>query len=439
MGSSTVSPPVVQTKALVCPNCGGGVQLRGFAHTLVVTCEHCGAVLDSTTPLLRILIKHQEKVREPMFPLGSRGTFYGTLYEAIGFQVRGIIVEATHYRWCEYVLFNPYKGFLYLTEYQAHWNVVRPLSALPSEGRRGMNKTQSWQGRTYRHFQHALAKTEYVMGEFPWQVRVGEQVAVDDYIAPPYVLSGETTHKEVTWSLGEYTAGKQIWEAFKLPGSPPVPSGIYENQPAPQSGAQDLRRLCGIFILALLAIAIYFGVTARGAVVLTENHTFHPDAKDQAFVTSTFELTGHPSSVEIQTRTDLNNNWLYFNYALINIDNGQAYDFGREVSYYYGSDSDGSWSEGGKNDSVTIPAVPAGKYYLRVEPESDEKASVANYQIIVKRDVPSYLLYLLAAILLVIPVIVVTWRSAKFEYRRWQESDYSGSSLATSSSSGDDD
>jgi len=46
------------------------------------------------------------------------------------------------------------------------------------------------------------------------------------------------------------------------------------------------------------------------------------------------------------------------NYALINQDSGQAWDFGREVSYYHGYDSDGSWHEGKQADEVVIPERP---------------------------------------------------------------------------------
>ncbi len=31
-------------------------------------------------------------------------------------------MEGVAYSWHEYVLFNPYKGFRYLTEYDGHWN-----------------------------------------------------------------------------------------------------------------------------------------------------------------------------------------------------------------------------------------------------------------------------------------------------------------------------
>jgi len=47
-----------------------------------------------------------------------------------------------------------------------------------------------------------------------------------------------------------------------------------------------------------------------------------------------------------------------------------------------------------------------------------------------RRDVPNYALYLIAAILLLAPVIIRTARSASFEAARWRESDY-GSAIAS--------
>ena len=60
-----------------------------------------------------------------------------------------------------------------------------------------------------------------MLGEFPWQVRVGETIAAKDYIAPPRILSSESTTAETVWSSGEYVSGAEIWQAFQLPGAPP--------------------------------------------------------------------------------------------------------------------------------------------------------------------------------------------------------------------------
>jgi hypothetical protein len=153
---------------------------------------------------------------------------------------------------------------------------------------------------------------------------------------------------------------------------------------------------------------------------------------DAAFVTPTFELTGRQSNVELSIRTDLNDNWAYFNFALINEDTGQDFDFGREVSYY--RDSDGS--EGSPNDSVIVPRVPSGKYYLRVEPEMESRIYQSmHYELSIHRDVPTHTFFWIAALLMLIPPIFITVRAATFESARWRESDYAP---AGASSGGDD-
>ena len=143
-------------------------------------------------------------------------------------------------------------------------------------------------------------------------------------------------------------------------------------------------------------------------------------------MTDTFELKGRTSDVVLTTRADVNNNWIYLNYALINADTGHAYDFGREVSYYHGQDADGSWSEGGQRDSVTVPAVEPGHYYLRIEPESDPRHGSIDYEVRLRRDVPQSSFFWLGGLLLLIPALLITWRSMNFEHLRWAESDYGG-------------
>ena len=101
--------------------------------------------------------------------------------------------------------------------------------------------------------------------------------------------------------------------------------------------------------------------------------------------------------MELRIHTDLDNNWAYFDLALINQDTGRAWDFGREVSYYHGVEGGESWTEGQQADSVSIPAVPSGHYYLRIEPEMDSKQpAYMSYDIAIRRDVPNYTFFLIA-------------------------------------------
>jgi hypothetical protein len=428
MSTSSVPPPVVKAKTLHCVNCGGPVELRGFGHTLSVVCPQCHTVLDVSTPMVQILQrvqKAQEQI-QPTIPLGTRGQIEKVTWEAIGFQVRQIKVEGVGYSWDEYLLFNPYYGFRYLSEYDGHWNFIRTLPMVPRTIA-GARPAKRVGGVTYKHFQHSCATTIFVLGEFPWRAQKGDTATVDDYVAPPHLLSSELMDGEVVWSLGEYWTGAQIWKAFTLPGQPDPLYGVYENQPSPHQGqAGAVWSMFWWLMVALAAIMLYFMLASRREVVYSAEHTFSTGTTGEpSYVTPVFELKGHTSNVEIEINTDLENNWAYFDLALINQDTGRGWDFGREVSYYHGVDGGEGWSEGGKSDTATIPAMPPGHYYLRIEPEMDSKqATFMSYHVTIHRDMPTYVMFLIAVILLIIPPIIASMRIGAFETARWRESDY---------------
>ncbi|PYU74136.1 MAG: hypothetical protein DMG49_05020 [Acidobacteria bacterium] len=440
--------PKPQAKALNCPKCGAAVVLRSFGQAETVVCGSCRCILDAKDPNLAILQQFEAATREvkPLIPLGTRGKLRGTDYEVIGFQRRSAKVEEITYYWHEYVLFNPYKGIRYLSEYNGHWNDISICKTLPNVDRAFLDSPGSsadYLGESYKHFQTCEAITDFVLGEFPWQVRVGEHAAVTDFVHPPRVLSGEKLDKEVTWSIGEYLYGREVWETFKLPGVPPEPMGVYENQPSPVTtnitGTWVAFAAFAVFLLALMA---GFDMRAKKEPVLHETYQYNrAEAKGEAsFVTDVFQLTGHPSTVEVKTFAPVSNHWIYLNYALINQDTGQAWDFGREVSYYSGYDSDGSWTEGKQNDAVVIPSVPPGHYYLRIEPEADPALPGIPYTVDVTHDVPVFGIYGIAFVALLLPAVIISFRAYTFERSRWSESDHPPMDFSNmSSSSGDDE
>ena len=431
-------PPKPQVKALNCPKCGAAIVLRSFGQAETVVCASCHSILDAKDPNLSILQQFEIKTSDirPLIQLGSRGKLRGTDYEVIGFQRRSTQIDGITYYWHEYVLFNPYKGIRYLSEYNGHWNDISICKTSPVADFSGAN----YLGETYKHFQSAEADTDFVLGEFPWQIRVGEKAAVTDYVHPPRVLSSEKLDKEVTWSIGEYMYGREIWDSFKLPGDPPEPMGVYENQPSPV--AVNVTGIWVAFIaftVFLLALMAGFDMRAKKEPVLHETYLYNrADSKNEAsFVTNIFELTGHTSTVEVKTYAPVSNHWIYLNYALINQDTGQAWDFARELSYYYGNDSDGSWSEGRQNDVVVIPSIPSGHYYLRIEPEVDPALPSIPYTVDVTHDVPVFGIYGIAFLALLVPVVIISFRAYTFERSRWSESDHPPMQL--SSDSGDDE
>jgi hypothetical protein len=397
-------------------------------QTETIACGGCGSILDLSDDNLRVLSTFQAKARiEPWMgiPLGARGELLGDTFEAIGFLRRKVNVEGVDYEWSEYLLFNPYKGFRWLSNYNGHWTFIRTLLERPE----GLHVV-TCQGRTFKHFQRAEAEVTYVLGEFFWRVRVGEKAVVDDYVCPPYVLSRETSENEIVWSLGQYVLPEVVRIGFGLKAPLPTPVGVYSCQPEPYASiARPIYRLFGRFLAAAVFVQLLVLFLSRNQLVYRGEFRYAPPSGEKSFVTDVFDVPGRTSNVVLRTHANLSNSWLYLNLALIDESSGHAYDFGREISYYFGRDSDGSWSEGSPDDEATLSAVPAGRYYLRIEPENGGDA--VSYSIGVYRDVPRWSFFVLAVLALLSVPAVLFWKQRYFEIQRWAESDHP---IVTSSS-----
>src|SRR5258707_988394 len=92
------------------------LKVRQFA------CSACGAIVDAGDENLKVLSRFHAKAKiEPLIPLGTRGVLLAEKLEVIGYLRRKVVVEGVPYEWGEYLLWNPYKGFRWLNEYNGHW------------------------------------------------------------------------------------------------------------------------------------------------------------------------------------------------------------------------------------------------------------------------------------------------------------------------------
>ncbi|HKP74036.1 MAG TPA: DUF4178 domain-containing protein [Longimicrobiaceae bacterium] len=407
---------------VACPNCGGSVTVRTADRAVSVVCQHCRSVLDARTSTVRLLQAAQRRMEStPKIPLGTLGTLRGREWEAIGFQTRSIRVEGKDYPWDEYLLFSPTQGFAYLTEYHGHWSFGTPYPDVPRKKTVGSRMAVEAAGRTFRHFQRAKAETRFVLGEFPWEARLGDKVTVSDYVAPPYLMSAEEEPNETTWTLAEYIPGAAVWSGFKLPGSPPRAWGTYANQPSPAG-----TRLGPMWRVALLLVAavMVLGMARCGSgdVVGTGTFAFSPyaDTTDAPKVIGPMTLGGRTSSVVVKLRASLDNSWGGFDLVLAD-SAGHATRFGKELSFYEGVDGGEHWTEGSIRGSARVSSVPPGRYWLSIDADGDKPY---QYEVEVRRDVPNPAMYLIAALLLLLPPGILSLRHAMFERARWAESDY---------------
>src|SRR5262249_2850926 len=157
-----------------------------------------------------------------------RGMLFGVNYEVIGFQR----VKDQYSGWGEYLLFNPWHGFVWLVTYNGHWSFVRRIFARPKVREGIMVNSVShatFEGLSYRISEASDVTTSYVIGEFYWKVSVGMPVHVTDFVCPPRILSREAYPQlgEETWSQGEYIEPQIIQEAFNLEQPLREPVGTY--------------------------------------------------------------------------------------------------------------------------------------------------------------------------------------------------------------------
>jgi hypothetical protein len=218
-----------------------------------------------------------------------------------------------------------------------------------------------------------------------------------------------------------------VWKTFQLEGSPPQRQGVGPHQPSPFGESKRL------FARALLAVAalvvLYLGFLAgAGRTVHRESvripPAVGPGAPEAAVFAGPFEVPAD-SNLEVKVEAPVSNSWLYLEGALINDDTGAVDEFDVEVSYYTGVDSDGSWSEGGTSEARFIPAVPAGRYTLRLAPQWETgQRPVSGYDLVVRNRVPRFYHLFLATLALLAWPALRLWRYFRFETERWSESDH---------------
>ena len=418
--------------AFKCGGCGAPVESH-LATSEVVACGACGTLTDVTKGVGEVVQKaekHKAKFK-PSIPLGSAGTWKSVKYEVVGLMRRAIEVDGQRYEWVEYLLHNVERGYAWVSEYQGHFSFIQSAASLPKAMSWSTGKARmTYLGRTFTHFQHSVPNVSYLAGEFYWQVRYGDRCECDDYVSPPLILSSEKTGNELTWSLGEYVEGPELWKAFRLAGKAPQPVGIAPNQPSPHQG--QVRRYWLAF-LAFVAIGLItqfvmggFNRAARPPAV-----TFEAKPGEKSHVVSpVFKIGGFlDGPVTVRTSSNVQGTWVLLDLKLTEADSGRAYGLKRQLGYTMVS----GIQDGSQDDVGEFSSVPPGRYTLAVD-ASAGTATKLDPPLAFRGAVELYRssagwsnFWLLAGFLMLWPI--AAWaRSNVFESKRWSESDYADAS-----------
>ncbi|HEY5924650.1 MAG TPA: DUF4178 domain-containing protein, partial [Kofleriaceae bacterium] len=426
-----VGPPrdaTISSTRLACPNCNAPIELHS-PDILRAACGYCSHLLDVQAGTLRVL----EKLRKasPRIPLGTKATFAEGEMTIIGFVERSAQVEGDWYSFEEYLLYAPAVGFRWLVNSDGHWSYVQPVAVGAVEY---VGTKTSYDGVKFRLFQGAQLRVDTVVGEFYWQVKADEQVWGEDFIAPPAMLSKETSGSEENWSLSSYLTPKELAAALgdKLEFQFGSGTGVAPNQPdkAGRAAIPLTLAFLGLVFLGILFASIAPATEKYTHVAQIPAGTFTPPLEGAAvpdenppniFFSEPFTLDSG-KNVELGFRASLSNNWAFVVASLVNVASGDVISVDATMEYYSGVEDGDSWSEGKEHDAEVVGPVPAGEYVLRLEMSHGAASGEVPLTIRVRQGVfrGIYLGYAIG--LLGLPFLILGIASYSTERRRWSNS-----------------
>ena len=242
-----------------CPNCGAALTLQ-LASSKSMTCSSCNSIIDVSQGIggeLRHAL--QDEPVQPLIALGTTGQLQGVQWQVVGFQHRMGYAPSDpdeHFGWSEYLLYNTKRGFTFLVDSTEGWSLVQPATGAPQVTGNGQSAT--YLGTRYQLKESYNAETNYVLGEFYWQVSRGQKTSNRDYAAGTSLLSMEQSAEELTWSVGGKIPSDAVAKAFKLDAKKDL---LQRSDTTPFSATPSLN--VGTLILVLVAFLIITSLLSR--------------------------------------------------------------------------------------------------------------------------------------------------------------------------------
>ena len=246
-------------RQFACPNCGTSVQVT-LDLSKSITCTSCNSLIDISGGIGGEL-KHalQDEPVRPLIKLGSIGQLQGVQWQVVGFQHRmGTDPNdpSEQFGWSEYLLYNQKRGFTFLVDSTEGWSIVKPATGAPVMVANG--SSASYLGQRYQLKETYRAETNYVAGEFYWQVARGQTSENRDFVSGKSMLSMEKTPNELTWSVGSPIDSDAVATAFKLDQSKDL---LKRADASPASALKGIG--CGTIIILVVIVLVFLFLISR--------------------------------------------------------------------------------------------------------------------------------------------------------------------------------
>lgn len=410
----------IEGEEITCPGCDTGFPSPGAEKTKSAICPHCNAQVDLRRSLPKMLGHRVTKAKPKLaIKVGQSCKLRGKSYVVMGHIRYRTRDDSGYYIDDEFLLFNNEAGYIWLLLTEGNFTLAHEVDERPPSKPPVMKRASyNFLGHHWKVVESSISeggttKITWVDGQLPYVAQVGDNSAYIDMIAPPYLLSVETTATEQEFFFGEYIPRKEIAEAFSMEVSDlPPKTNVGANEPY---SIHPMRRqwfwvALIFFVINLLLTIVAFMVTGSQVAQLQ----VATGQYSQEYLTEPFTLP-EGGLYQADFHSPVDNGWVYLDIALVDAENNVVQDFSSEISYYHGYD-DGYWSEGGQDDSAVFRVPDAGDYRLLMKGEGEGQRDVS----ITLREGPVLARYfLLLTILLGLWVAVELLLKGYFEKRRW--------------------
>ncbi len=248
-----------------CPNCAASLQVT-LATTKSLTCSSCHSIIDVSQGVAGQL-NHalQTDPVAPLIALGSAGQLQGVSWQLVGFQHRigyDVTDPDEHFGWTEYLLYNKQRGFTFLVDSEEGWSLATPTTGAPTLSANGSVAT--YLGSSYNRKYSYKAQTNYVAGEFYWQVTRGQQTNNIDFEKGAVLLSREETPTEVTWSMGGKLSSAAVAKSFNLKDGALDGGGKDALKSADAKPLSSISGMgCGTIVILILILLLFLFLISR--------------------------------------------------------------------------------------------------------------------------------------------------------------------------------
>ncbi|MBN2430409.1 MAG: DUF4178 domain-containing protein [Acidobacteria bacterium] len=376
--------PPYQPQDIHCPGCGAGLTVKDEQARMVV-CEYCGKHLDVSLEEKTVLGQGPERKWEFPLKIGDSFRYKGARYEIIA---RQAFIEDNDYTEVtrEYLLYNPRRGTLYLSEYGGSYDLAWDTHVMPTTSPFNLSRgstLETHDGRKWVALESGEYELAFVDGSLPWVAKVGDRSRYVDFADK----GGANERFDVQWTANEveYSSGISLTleQVRQATSKPELGQGVVRRR---SEDVVKTRRWYMILLLFCVAVLAFNGIMAlycmfSGRQVLEQ--TFTPAQLTEEVLSEPFPVSSDGNVIMVEaTAISMTNAWMALDLALVKDAETVVHVFDEDIQYYQGSEGGESWSEGSREVTSYIEVPAAGNYRVLLHAVSapGETPSATNAQ-----------------------------------------------------------